>query len=79
MLHALEFRDAVLPEPGSMRAHPSLWAPARNGIMLLEVGYDLDERGRIVIVHPMPLRRGDHDATQLRPDRPAVGVDGRVA
>jgi hypothetical protein len=30
---------------------------ARNGVTLLEIGYDLDEQGRIVIVHAMPARK----------------------
>ena len=56
MLHALEFAMRSYPNQGEYELTVVV-GPARNGITLLEVGYDLDELGRIVIVHAMPARK----------------------
>ncbi|WP_245177503.1 C40 family peptidase [Geodermatophilus sp. DF01-2] len=77
MLHAL--RNAIGEYPGQGIYDLTIAVgPARNGVTLLEVGYDLADDDRIVIVHAMkaptevPLRRDDHDAAKLRGDRRAV-------
>lgn len=31
--------------------------PARNGVTMLEVGFDLDETGRQILIHAMNARR----------------------
>ena len=49
-------RDEVLPNQGEYELTVVVGL-ARNGVTLLEVGYELDERGRIVIVHAMPARK----------------------
>lgn len=55
ILHALAFAIRAYPDQGEYEL--VVVGPARNGVTLLEVGYDLDEDGRIVIVHAMPARK----------------------
>lgn len=56
MLHALAFAIRSYPDQGEFELTVVI-GPARNGVTLLEIGYDLDEAGRIVIVHAMPARK----------------------
>lgn len=56
MMHALAFAIRSSPEQGEFELTVVV-GPARNGVTLLEIGYDVDEHGRIVIVHAMPSRK----------------------
>lgn len=55
ILHAL--RNALREYPGQGDYDLTVVVgPAVNGVTLLEVGFDADEDGRIVIVHAMKAR-----------------------
>ena len=56
MLHALAFAMRSYPDQGEFELTVVI-GPARNGVTILEVGYDIDEHGRVVIVHAMQARK----------------------
>jgi hypothetical protein len=56
MLHALRNTTDTFPDQGDWRLTVAV-GPARNGVTMLEIGFDLDETGRPIVVHAMNARR----------------------
>jgi len=56
MLHALRNTMDSFPNQGDWNLTVAV-GPARNGVTLLEIGFDLDETGRQIVVHAMNARR----------------------
>lgn len=56
MLHALRNTMDSFPDQGDWALTVAV-GPARNGVTMLEVGFDLDETGRQIVVHAMNARR----------------------
>ena len=56
MLHALRNTMASYPNQGDWDLTIAV-GPARNGVTMLEIGFDVDETGRRIVVHAMNVRR----------------------
>lgn len=56
MLHALRNTTDSFPNQGDWDLTIAV-GPARNGVTMLEIGFDLDETGRRIVVHAMNARR----------------------
>lgn len=56
ILHALHNAIRSYPDQGDYELTVAI-GPATNGVTLLEVGFDIADDGRVVIVHAMPARK----------------------
>ena len=56
VLHALRDTLASYPDQGDWGLTNAV-GPARHGVTMLEIGFDVDESGRRIVVHAMNVRR----------------------